>query len=242
MIGNCVTCGLVFDDEKQSPACPHGLISYPILPCPPSMFDGGVVPARQEVPGEGRREVNIEQTGNIPPIIVRTLEVSHAYPDEFAGDKLQIIDGEHRWKYAKETGQAEIEVRIWTGISDIRADVLLAAFNHTHGESDPKKRRQLLRGILEIENDAEALATVLPESTEELVKAALAVAEAKVGEAKKAARALSRVEPLTVFVLPEQGERIRAAIQMAKDEVESECMEGAALELICSLFIDGRES
>jgi ParB-like chromosome segregation protein Spo0J len=183
---------------------------------------------------------NIDASGNVPIIIVRSLEISQAFPEEFKAGLLQIIDGEHRWRYAKEKGHREVEVRVWTNVSDERAKALLLTLNRLHGEDDRKKRSALIRDLVEIEGDAAALASILPETVAEIGKLTEAT-KAAVDDAKKRAKSLSRQEPLTIFCLPEQAEIIRRAIKVRTDKgVESECREGEALKEICADWLEGQ--
>lgn len=186
---------------------------------------------------------NIGETGQMPPIIVRSLEASNQFTELFQQEKLQILDGEHRWKIAGEREAKEVEVRVWPNISDERAKVLLLTLNRLQGKDDPKKRNTLIRTLAEIEDDTMMLASILPETQEVIDRTLAETTRAAVANARQKAAEIGKQEPLTVFVLPEHGAIIRTAIKQWLDENDpgntiSECREGAALAGVCGSYVD----
>jgi len=187
---------------------------------------------------------NIDETGNVPPVIVRSLENSVEYTDLFEHDKLQILDGEHRWKDRVDAGAKEIEVRIWPNISDEKAKILLLTLNRLQGKDNRAKRNKLIRDLAElVEGDPDELAAVLPETIENITAMVNESTQVAVENAKKAAESISQQEPLTIFVGPAQGEEIRAAIKLWLDNNDHDrlittCREGAALSAICGHYRD----
>ncbi|HEY9705058.1 MAG TPA: ParB/RepB/Spo0J family partition protein [Allocoleopsis sp.] len=75
--------------------------------------------------------------GDIDPILVRDL-----------GDKYQIIDGEHRYKIAREIGLDKIQ-SIVIDVSDNQAKRLTQIMNRTKGKDDPEKLMNLLDSLLQ---------------------------------------------------------------------------------------------
>lgn len=181
---------------------------------------------------------NIGGTGYYPPVIVRTLEVSDEFSELASEGMYQILDGEHRWLDQKDEGAEEIEVRVWKGITDARAIVLLGTLNRLHGTDDPAKRRALLRRIHDEEPDYEAIASILPETEKQIRKMIEEDRGREVGEAQQRAAELSAQEAVTIFASPSQASSIRSAIKRWLDrndpdhEIE-ECREGHALAEIC---------
>ncbi|HEY9703184.1 MAG TPA: ParB/RepB/Spo0J family partition protein [Allocoleopsis sp.] len=75
--------------------------------------------------------------GDIDPILVRDM-----------GDKYQIIDGEHRYKIARELGIDKIQ-GIVIDASDTQAKRLTQIMNRTKGKDDPEKLMNLLDSLLQ---------------------------------------------------------------------------------------------
>lgn len=75
--------------------------------------------------------------GDIDPILVRDM-----------GDKYQIIDGEHRYKIAREMGIDKIQ-SIVVEVSDTQAKRLTQIMNRTKGKDDPDKLMNLLDSLLQ---------------------------------------------------------------------------------------------
>lgn len=188
-------------------------------------------------------EKNIAETGQMPPIIVRSLESTVEFTDELEAGKLQIIDGEHRWRLMKARGATEVEVRIWANISDDRAKVLLLTLNRLHGRDNAAKRNKLIRELAELTDDTEGLAAILPESVETLTKTVTETTKPAVEDAKQRAAEISTQQPFTVFMEPTQAEVVRRAIKQWLTENDpdrsiQQCREGAALAGICVDFVD----
>ena len=194
-------------------------------------------PNRQDDDTRAKLVANIEATGMMPPIICRSLEESEAFQDEHAEGKIQALDGHQRREIAIERGDKQVEVRIWRGITDARARVLLLTMNRLGGTDDKKVRGRLIRELAEIEDDPDALATLLPEKADDIRKVVEEAAREAVSSATEAAAKISSVEPLTIFVEPAQRDIIQAGIKKSLARLDGvhqhvECEEGAALAVI----------
>ena len=95
--------------------------------------------------------------GDIDPILVRDI-----------GDKYQIIDGEHRYRIAKELGLDKIQ-SIVVDVSDTQAKRLTQIMNRTKGKDDPEKLMNLIDSLLE-EISEDELVKGLPYSPDSLAK------------------------------------------------------------------------
>ena len=85
----------------------------------------------------------LDEAGRIPPITCR--------PHPKYKTRLQIIDGEHRWKILKELGYEEIDVTVLY-VSKLRAMSMTAELNYNRGEPDMEKYpTYLARMIKEID-------------------------------------------------------------------------------------------
>ena len=73
------------------------------------------------------------------PVLVREIEV----------DTYEIIDGEHKWKGAKELGYTEILIANLGKVEDSLAKTLTIAMNNIRGQDDILKRAELLKQIKE---------------------------------------------------------------------------------------------
>lgn len=196
---------------------------------------------------------NIEANqGRYPPLIVRTLECS-SFVEECAGGKLQLIDGEQRLAAIDLLGYQEIEVMIWTGITDKKAKELLAVFAAMQGDRDKKKRAELLRELAQDEG-IDMMAMFMPETEEELARIVeqataisnMASAEAtedrdrSISSAMARAENLNHVESLTVFASSEDAAIIRKAIRLGKERYDLgdvEHGEGLSLAQICRAYL-----
>lgn len=190
-------------------------------------------------------EANIGE-GPIPPILARSLELSQAFEEERELDKVQILDGEHRWKLAMKRGDKDMEVRVWGEITDGKAKQILLTMNHG-GDDDKAKRARLIRDMHEIEPDAELLATILPETAQQIKKIVDEINLGAVTDATVRAKKISEREPMTIFVVPKQAEVIRRAIKVAQARMDEEhqhveCEEGEALAAVARGYIEGIEA
>lgn len=75
---------------------------------------------------------SIQKFGFIDPILVRETDTG-----------FEIIDGEHRWRAAKELGYTEILAENLGSISVEEAKALTILINNIRGEDDPIKRGEL---------------------------------------------------------------------------------------------------
>lgn len=86
-----------------------------------------------------RKELaSIRKFGFIDPITVRKI-----------GNQFEIIDGEHRWRAAKELGIKAVPVYDVGDISDADAKQLTIVMNETRGKPDAKKLGSVLRDLLD---------------------------------------------------------------------------------------------
>lgn len=188
---------------------------------------------------------NIDTSGHYPPLIVRSLELSIRFADEFKQGKYQLLDGEHRWRDQSGRGAEEIEVRVWTGISDDRAVQLLLTLNRLQGEDDKKKRNALIRDLYQLESDPEALSSLLPEDVKTITAIVQEASRAAVTDAQDRAKSISRQEPITIWSEPDQAEVIRRALRYwltaeDPDDRIQNCREGAALAAICGAYLESQ--
>ena len=79
---------------------------------------------------------SIKEYGFIDPVLVRK-----------TNGEYQIIDGEHRWRAAKELGYTEIIVEDYGDLSDFNAMILTQIMNNTRGQDDILKRVELINQL-----------------------------------------------------------------------------------------------
>lgn len=108
-----------------------------------------------------KEKASIKRWGMVSPIIVRTLP----------GGKLQIVDGEQRWRAAKDLGMSEVPVWDIGRLGDADAKQLTIVLNELHGTYDPDRMGPLLRDLLTSET-TESLLEVLPWPKAEFTKLA----------------------------------------------------------------------
>lgn len=82
---------------------------------------------------------SIEKFGLVGSVYVR--EINHTSAD------YEILDGEHRWKAAKEMGYTEIPVENLGAITDDQVKVLTVLFNNLRGKDDVEKRAAIFKQL-----------------------------------------------------------------------------------------------
>lgn len=86
-----------------------------------------------------RKELaSIRKFGFVDPVIVRERDSWY-----------EIVDGEHRWRAAKELGYTEIPIYSIGDVSDADAKQLTIVLNETRGRSDSKRLGAVLKDLLE---------------------------------------------------------------------------------------------
>ena len=95
-----------------------------------------------------REKESIRKFGFLDPITVRE-----------TAEGLQIVDGEHRWKAAKELGSLELPIINLGSITKAKAQALTEALNNLRGEHNPEKEAIMLSELLTAEPD---LRSILP--------------------------------------------------------------------------------
>jgi ParB-like chromosome segregation protein Spo0J len=156
---------------------------------------------------------------------------------DFVGDGyVEIIDGEHRWKAAREhSGQCvrgkdgeyvkhvpmgSVPVVLLEGIDDGTAQQLTIVLNETRGTYDPKKMGELLTKLIAVE-PLPALTSVLPFSKERIEELAELpkVDWDSVPERPKARAGRDEKWVERVYRLPaEAAQQLDDAIRAARDE------------------------
>jgi hypothetical protein len=104
------------------------------------------------------KELNsIRQFGFVVPIIVR----------EASKGKYEIIDGEHRWKAAKELGMTQVPINSLGKVETAAAKKLTIILNELHGQYDVVDLAKLVAGLNK-EVGLDELVRDLPFETQEL--------------------------------------------------------------------------
>jgi hypothetical protein len=99
-----------------------------------------------------QKQVNsMREFGQVGEILVRELE----------DGSYQIIDGEHRWRAARDLGFKELAVNNLGKVSDDTAKLLTEVLNELHGDRNPLKMSKVLND-LRLEPDWERIQVVLP--------------------------------------------------------------------------------
>jgi len=100
---------------------------------------------------------SIKEFGFVAPVIARPL------PD----GNFEIIDGEHRWKAAKELGLTQIPIIVCEGLDEPTIKRLSLALNRLHGEDDVLKLADLMSDLLQ-HYDLSTLLSTLPYTEESI--------------------------------------------------------------------------
>ena len=153
------------------------------------------------------------------------------------GNRFQIIDGEHRFRLARELGCRAVPCVVAT-LSDQEARLKTLQMNGLRGENDPDLLGRLL-GELRAGLAPARLAALLPWSADE-IEAMAGLAAARAGAEAKKIVAGFKLPPVTrelyVAVLPLGGRaEVEAAVAAARLR-EREENDGAALVALCRWY------
>ena len=141
--------GLSSKSDTQTPSSSARVVST--LDIQPNPWN----PNRQDDFIYQKELASIRQFGFVSPLIVRRLEGFY-----------QIIDGEHRWRAAKELGISEVPIWDLGQVDDAVAKQLTIVLNETRGKTQPDLLRPLLEDLLEHQT-ADQLLAVLPYTPEQ---------------------------------------------------------------------------
>ncbi len=100
--------------------------------------------------------LNLKCDGFVAPLLVRKL-----------GDRYQIVNGEHRWRIARELGYQTVPCVVLADLDDRRARILTVNLNELGGDPVPVLLAKLLHE-LEEETPLSELASVLPYDESEI--------------------------------------------------------------------------
>jgi ParB/RepB/Spo0J family partition protein len=103
---------------------------------------------------------HIGGTGRYEPLIVR--------PHPTEEDKFQVINGHHRLQVLKALGQTKARCVIWE-VDDDQTRLYLATLNRLSGEDIPERRALLIGSLLE-SFEVDDLASLLPESQDQIAE------------------------------------------------------------------------
>lgn len=106
-----------------------------------------------------RQKASIHTYGFAQPIIVRLA----------ADGEYEIIDGEHRWRAAKELGMKQIPAWDLGKVTDTEAKQLVEVFIHLRGNPDLVAEAKLIRSLVDEDGlSVDVLAESLPFTTDQL--------------------------------------------------------------------------
>jgi len=104
-----------------------------------------------------REKRSIERHGFIAPIIAREVE-----------GRLQIVDGEHRWRAAQELGLTRLPVVNLGAVSESDARRLVVLLNELKGEPEPALLADLLKTLIKDGSTSAELAEAFPMEAAEI--------------------------------------------------------------------------
>ena len=173
-----------------------------------------------------KEKESIRRFGFVVPVTVRE-----------KGDRWEIIDGEHRWKAAKDLGYLYLPV-IVIDVTEEEAKQLTIVLNETRGEANPAKLKALLADLTGSVPMSE-LMTVLPFSPEKM-ESILGNFDWNGADApKKPTDAEKTVWTLRSYRMPpDAAEVLDEAISRLQQE--DRVPDWRALELIAAEFLGGK--
>lgn len=183
----------------------------------------------EQDPETFRKELaSIRRFGFVQPIIVR--------PD--GDNRWEIIDGEHRWKAARELGMATVPIFDVGPIPDSEAQQLTVILNELRGKPNEKKLGEVLKNLLASET-LDRLTEVMPYTKEQYGKIAkLPDFDWGALAARNAERSARRWVERMYRLSAEAAEVLDRALAAAK-EGRVDMSDEQALEAIAADFLGG---
>ncbi len=177
--------------------------------------------------------LNIERTGNYPPLIVRP------HPER-TGD-YEVLDGHQRIEVLRRRGEREAFCVVWE-CDDQEALLLLSTLNRLTGEDHPRRRAELLRE-LGIRLPVTSLERLLPESPAKIAATLRACVDGDAlsrGLADATQRASQGPRIFSFSVAPHEQALVEGAIRAAAGVGEGQLPRGSALAAICRVYLEAR--
>lgn len=194
--------------------------SVPVTDIHPNAWN----PNRQDDFMYAKELASIRAFGFVSPLIVRAIDGLY-----------EIIDGEHRWKAAKELGMKEVPVWSLGAVDDETAKQLTIILNETKGRAQPDLLKPLLEDLLE-SRTADELLAVLPYTPEQFAGLTDSFDWSDI-EFERPAREEKWV--LKTFRMPKDAADVLDAALSKVGETENELTDWQRLELIAADFLGG---
>jgi ParB family chromosome partitioning protein len=165
----------------------------------------------------------IKARGFMAPVLVRPF-----------GEMFQIVDGEHRWRIAKEQGIEKIPCAV-SQLDDSAARIKTLQMNGFRGENDPEKLASLIADLAR-DIDRETLSRLLPWSEFE-IEQLISMEDMEKAQASLRDMTTVKLDPpelelYAVVVTSEQRQEIEQSVEEAKKRFDVED-DGKALSSIC---------
>jgi len=160
---------LARSSTASSPPVPGFLLPVAVAVPVRDIFPNPWNPNRQDSFMYQKELASLRRFGLVAPLIVRRIRAAVSPSSTSNGKRTadssstryELIDGEHRWKGARELGYKEVPIWDLGEISDAVAKQLTIVLNETRGAPDPDKLGELLMDLLETELPTDLL-EVLP--------------------------------------------------------------------------------
>lgn len=210
------------------------MLTVRVEDCEPNPWN----PNRMDAFTYGKTIESIKSFGFIDPLTVRP------HPKKAGG--WQIIDGENRWKVARDLGIVEVPAFDVGTIDDHSAMKLTIILNELRGQYDPIEMGNLLESLLKAE-DMVSLSQSLP-FTDVALKGMIGLKDFDFGTPglrdaalrgeQRAAERKKWVERM-FRLSPEANEIVSDALARAREEVGGDMPDSVALEMICADYLAG---
>lgn len=185
-------------------------------------------PNRMDAATFEKEKASITRFGFVQPVIVRRLP----------SGEYELVDGEHRLKAAIELGMTEIPAFEIGPISEHEARQLTVLLNELHGQAEPERLADLLRGLL-ASDTLDNLVEVLPYSKEEFGKIAQ-LPEFDWDQFKQKTEEEGSGERWKEFVFrmpPDSARVLERALSIARDASDGNPKDWQALEMIAASYL-----
>ena len=190
-------------------------------------------PNRVDARTMAKLRAQLRREGFVKPLIVRP------HPD--TPDRWQLIDGEHRWRIARDDLQLAAVPCVVVSVDDRRARLMTVNLNELGGEAAPQALAELLHDLSKA-TKLEDLETELPFSMRELEDslALLKVPSGLLLDLEEEAKAHEAQAPKVITFVVDEASVVEEAIARVSEGLEGKNRRGRALTLLARAWLDAQ--
>lgn len=190
-------------------------------------------PNRVDVRTMAKLRAQLRREGFVKPLVVRP------HPD--IPERWQLIDGEHRWRIARDDLQLTAVPCVVVQVDDRRARLMTVNLNELGGEAAPQALAELLHDLSKA-TKLEDLETELPFSMRELEDslALLKVPSGLMLELEEQVKAHESQAPKVMNFVVDEARVVEEAIARVSEGMEGKNRRGRALTFLARSWLDAQ--